>query len=159
MKDLFERFKIYNHLLVIVGFIGFAALSNCGKKTTGDPIPTVQVDKYINISLPGYSQLQNLGGYVTESGGVKGLFVIKNYSGTYQCFDLCCSFQPLDSCAKLTVDSSGVFLKCGTYASGVWQPCCGSQFGIDGVAQKAPASRPLRQYQVSFDGNYLHIFN
>lgn len=137
-------------------------LIKCNKKNnnTDDVIPFATVDRYYNVSLPGYISLMNPGGWIIDStAGVKGLFIIKNYSNEYKAFDLNCSYHPLDQCAKLTVDSSGLFLKCGQYVAGVWQPCCDSRFGIDGIPTKAPASRILRQYQTSFDGIVLRVFN
>lgn len=134
----------------------------CGKKdkNTDAAIPFAVVDRYYNITMPGYINLSNPGGWVTDTtAGVRGLFIIRNFAGEFKAFDLNCSYHPLDACSCLTVDSSGLFLRCGKYQNGVWQPCCDSHFGTDGIPTKAPATRLLRQYQTSFDGMTVHVFN
>ena len=151
--------KMNKLLLIAVAVFGSFLLSCNNNQNQDDPIPLVAVDKYINVTFPGYINLQIPGGWVVEPGGVKGLFIMKNFTSEYLCFDLNCSYHPLDACSKLTVDSSGLFFKCGKYDSSVWKPCCGSEFSYDGIPAKAPATRVLRKYNCTFDGTLLHIFN
>lgn len=162
MFAIFARMKLSYFFNFFTAFSLFSLIAGCGSKdkNTDDPIPFATVDRYYNTSSPGYIVLNNPGGWIVDStAGVRGLFVIKNYSNEYKAFDLCCSYHPLDACSKLTPDSSGLYFKCGKYVGGLWQPCCDSKFGIDGVPTKAPATRLLRQYQTSFDGSVLRVFN
>ncbi|MDZ4757389.1 MAG: hypothetical protein SGJ10_04505 [Bacteroidota bacterium] len=138
----------------------FLIIFACGKSTKEDAIPYVTVDTYVNITLTQYIKLQNPGGWaVIDNVGVRGIAVFKNIASEYKAFDLNCSYRPLDSCSKLVVDSSGFFMKCGKYVGATWTPCCGSQFGTDGLPLKNPATRQLREYATVLTGNILHIYN
>lgn len=141
-------------------FSSFTILVSCGKNTKDDNIPYVTVDTYVNITLNQYIKLQNPGGWaVIDNVGVRGIVVFRNIASEFKAFDLNCSYHPLDSCSKLVVDSSGLFLKCGKYINGNWTTCCGSQFGTDGYPLKSPASRQLREYYITQTGNLLHIYS
>ncbi len=160
IKHIYTPLKIHRLKFFYVVLVLSTLSCNKNRQPSDDIIPFTTVDKYYNTTFPGLVILNNPGGWIIDSSaGTKGIFIIKNYSNEYKAFDLNCSYRPLDACSKLTVDSSGLFLKCGKYLSNTWQPCCDSRFGIDGIPTKAPATRVLRQYQVTFDGVILHVFN
>lgn len=131
---------------------------NCKPQQNVDPIPSVLVDVYVNTNLPNFQQLSIPGGYAYIEGGVKGIVLLRNFSNELRAYDRCCSFQPLDTCARITADSSGLFFKCGAYRP-QFIPCCGSYFDFQGLPTKSPAVRSLREYRLSNDNGLVHIFN
>jgi Rieske Fe-S protein len=120
----------------------------------------VGVNEYLNLQLPSNQTLNYPGNYMIIGGGHRGIVVYHNIDDTYIAFDRTCSYKASDACSKLTPDSSGFFLGCGSYdASKVWIPCCDSRFQFDGTITRGPAIYPLKRYNTSLDGSVLHIFN
>ncbi|WP_183567107.1 hypothetical protein [Mucilaginibacter sp. SP1R1] len=121
---------------------------SCGK---GDPVPSVPVDFSAAFNSPAMSGLNSAGGVVLISGyGVAGLIIYRTASGNYVAYDRCSSYQPEKKCA-VTVDATGFT---------VTDPCSGSKFSLaDGNPVKAPATKALRSYIVSYDQFTIHVYN
>jgi len=120
---------------------------------SGDPesqIPPALVNETINLTNLQFQNLQFIGGTVTIAGGVRGIIVYRASTDEYRAFEANCSYQPLDACALVEVESSGLFLE---------DSCCSSTFNFDGFPTGGPASLPLRQYTTSLQGNFLVITN
>ena len=58
--------------IFFIGFIVFNILLNNSCNKNNQIVPYVYVDLYVNISLPSYSNLNAIGGWVYVSGGSKG---------------------------------------------------------------------------------------
>ncbi len=128
----------------------FAFEISCKKKDK-DVVPNVPVDIYIYTTDPQFFNLQAAGGHEYITGGSRGILVYRVSGNDFVSFDRHCTYQPSNSCGQIEVIQTNI--------SAV-DSCCGSQFSIvDGSVQKGPASFPLKQYQTTFDGNVLHIFN
>lgn len=126
-------------------------LSFSCKKKDEDYVPGVYVDMYMYASSPSFVDLNAVGGWLYANGGVRGIIVYRKSNTEFMAYDRDCTYQPSNSCAKVDVDSTNIIMK---------DPCCSSEFIItDGTVLKSPAVLPLKQYQTSFDGNTLHIFN
>jgi Rieske Fe-S protein len=131
----------------------------CHTKNKDDEIPAVPVNIYIDLNINTSAPLSVLGGYIYVTGGNKGIIVLHNFDDNFLAIERTCSYHPYDACNLITVDSGGVFYKCGKYNGSNFEACCGSQFTLDGFVSKGPASRPLRTYTTSKSGSQLHIFN
>lgn len=102
-------------------------------------------------SSPSFVALNAVGGWLYVAGGAKGILIYRKSNSEFMAYDRNCTYQPSDACAQVEVDSSNLIAR---------DSCCGSEFLItDGTVLKSPAALPLKQYQTTFDGNTLHIFN
>ena len=136
--------------LVIAGFI-MMLLNNCTKNQ--NIVPYVYVDQYINISLPSYSSLNSIGGWVYISGGSQGIIVYRQSYDQFSAYDRHCTFNAENPCGKASVDPTNSFVECS---------CDSSQYQLyDGLVIQGPATYSLKNYQTSFDviTNQIHIFN
>lgn len=136
--------------LVWVLFFGIWCLSSCESSDPQDQIPAAIVNETINITNQQYQNLQFIGGHVNIEGGVRGIIIYRASSNEYRAFERNCSFEPLNSCARVEVDGSSLFLT---------DPCCSSTFDFQGFPTGGPASLPLRKYLTLLDGNFLTITN
>ena len=135
---------------VILIQIFCSLLIACESSGPEDQIPAAIVNETINLTNQQYLSLQFVGGYVTISGGVRGIIIYHAPNGQYRAFEQNCSFEPLNTCARVEVDGSGLFLI---------DSCCTSTFNFDGFPTGGPASLPLRLYNTIVQGNLLTIIN
>ena len=125
--------------------------SGCDPDLSDDPIPFLAFpDVTINLTLPAYSGLSTTGGYATnDEAGVRGVIIYRESSSSFRVFERNCSYHPNDACATVNVDVSGLFM---------FEPCCSSTFSFSsGQPTGGIAWRPLRQYKVILDSNFLII--
>ncbi len=114
-------------------------------------IPQVQVQIVINTLDPQFQSLNGIGGWSYVEGGSRGIIVFRSESENFKAFDRHCSFEPENTCARVSVIESSLFAE---------DSCCNSRFQlIDGQAIGGPASVGLQEYRTSFDGNIIQIFN
>ncbi len=128
--------------------------------TNPEPINNVPVSITINMALPAYFHLQNIGSYVYENGGVKGIVLVHHTDDNFYAFDRACSYQPNSSnCSKIEVDEATIQFRCGQTTGTTFQKCCDSKFFFDGSVAQSPATFPLKSYSVSKSGNTIIISN
>ncbi|QNL51265.1 hypothetical protein H8S90_06735 [Olivibacter sp. SDN3] len=122
------------------------AICACQKDYYG--IPEVFVNEV--FSLNEYHQLVAAGGYATSArGGVAGILVYNTGNGIVA-FDRCSTVNPEKRCA-VEVDSTGIIIV---------DPCSEAKFDIrNGMPSKAPAERPLKPYEVRWEGNIIRVLN
>jgi nitrite reductase/ring-hydroxylating ferredoxin subunit len=146
-------------LITLTALILLNCSDNNGNGYTG--IPDVYVNKNVNLDLPSYSDLVNIGGYVLIADvGYMGIILYHNASDEYVAIERACTYRTTDKCAVVTVDNSGTFLRCGHYEGADWIACCDSKFTMDGyTVLNGPAKYPLKHYQVYKSGNNLTITN
>jgi nitrite reductase/ring-hydroxylating ferredoxin subunit len=154
MKIIFNlqntKTAIYNIKSIVFLCLLFFC-SNCTKNQ--NIVPYVYVDQYINISLPSYSSLNAIGGWVYITGGSKGIIVYRQSYDQFSAYDRHCTYEANNPCGKASVDSSNSFVECS---------CDGSQYQLyDGLVIQGPAAYSLKPYNTTFDpmSNQLHIFN
>jgi hypothetical protein len=135
-----------------VALFGSQLLTACGSDTnTVEPqIPLVSFTESINLTNQQYTALRADNGAAYVGGGVRGLVVVRQSASTYLAFERNCPYRAYDTCARVGIDASRLFLK---------DACCNSQFDLQGRVQSGPANRPLRQYRTSLSGNLLSITN
>ncbi len=138
-------------LLLIPSFLLFLLSASCRK--SNQAVPYVPVDLYINVSLPLYSNLNVVGGWVYINGGSKGLIVYRQTTETFMAYDRHCTYNIDNPCGAASVDSTNLTISCD---------CDGSQYQIyDGAVINGPATYSLHQYRTSYNpaNNTLHIYN
>ena len=141
MKSLF---KIILLLLVVSYCFSCKKQSNSGVALT-----TVDISLYANN--PSFFNLNAIGGYVNITGGVRGILVYRKTSSDFMAYDRNCTYQSTQLCATVSVDATHIL---------AGDSCCGSKYSIyDGTVTHGPATLPLKQYQTTWDGTTLHIFN
>src|SRR5688572_15337461 len=103
---------------VIIGLsVAGLAISSCKKdKDEEDLIPYKPVNIQLNVTNIEYAPLRQQNGTVAIPGGVRGILVVNQGSNLYYAFERNCPFQPFDTCAVVSLDSTRLFLK---------DPCCG----------------------------------
>jgi hypothetical protein len=120
--------------------------------TKDDYIREVYVNKYVNLSLPEYSEIAISGSAIFIEGGVEGIIIYHGVGNDYKVYDRNCSYEPSLSCSVIDTVNAGIAY-CG---------CCPSAFDINnsGGPINAPALLPLKTYNWGLDdNNVLHIFN
>lgn len=129
--------------------LGIGMLSAC-KDEQLVIIPDVFVNERINLTTQEALPLRQDGGFIYNEGGLRGIIIYRQDQYTYKAFERTCTFQPQDSCARVEVDPSRLFMI---------DSCCSSQFNWNGQIMGGPAPAPLKRYQVALDGNILTVYN
>lgn len=133
----------------IVLFLIFS--SNSCEKGTPSGIPYVPVNYQLTVSNPEFSPLLAVGGWLYIGGGSRGIIVYRATPDEFRAFDRHCTFQVNDNC-RVNMDDTDI--------QAVDEECCESKFLIiDGAPIDGPANIGLHQYNTSYDGNTLLIFN
>ncbi len=121
------------------------------KKDVKNPIPDVYVNFYLNISSTLYIELASVGGWVNLTGGYKGIVVYRSSADEFMAFERACPYDWDVDSAYVSVEPSGLVLKCKS---------CGSEFLIiDGSIVNGPATVSLKQYNTEYDGQNVHVYN
>lgn len=126
--------------------------NNCNPNRK-NPIPNVPFDITINISLPQYIDLQNVGSYAFVQGGSKGIIVYRMSYDQFIAFD---RHNPSDAsfnCAEPLTPRTDNFLELS-------DSCSNARFSLlDGSAIEG-SNVGLRQYMTVYDGAYkVRIYN
>lgn len=142
----------YKRLFYIGVFLSLQLWINSGcNKKKNTVIPYVPVNIYIYPSDPTFNKLNTPGGWVYLSGGSRGIIVYRRSNEEFVAYDRHCTYDTENTCGQVEVTSTQITAV---------DSCCGSEFVLtDGSVVKSPSTVPLQAYQVSFNGNELHIFN
>jgi hypothetical protein len=94
---------------VLIAFVSAVLLfSGCSKSSNGvnyittDFFPALNVDFYINLSLPSASPLLFPQGWIYQQGGYRGIIVYRNFD-EYVAFDRTCPYKTDSSCSYVSV--------------------------------------------------------
>lgn len=126
------------------------AVLSCNKDNL-DRIP----DAYVNyqITLQEFNIKNNNGVLIVnkrEDTGVAGLIIFRRPDNVYVAYDRCSSVNPEQRCAIVPDDPNLT----------ATDPCSGAKFSLfDGSPVKAPAKRPLKEYQVIITNFTLTVRN
>jgi len=138
--------KRFYYILIVL----FLFTVSCSKDDNSQ-IPLVNVNLFLNMNNPEFINLNAPGGWVYYIGGSRGLIIYRVSTSDFNVYDRHCTFDSSNSCALVSVEVNNITGK---------DNCCGSQFLItDGSITQGPATLALKQYQTSFDGSVLHVFN
>ncbi|MBX2981829.1 MAG: hypothetical protein KF843_04095 [Flavobacteriales bacterium] len=137
-------------LPVLIGAATVFLATGC-KKDRDVPVPVVPVQIEINLNFPEYNALLVPGGWAYVTGGSEGLIVYRRSQDAFTALDRHCTYQAENIC-RVTVDDSQVMARDTT--------CCHSAFLLlDGSVSQGPAALGLKQYNTTFNGTILRIFN
>jgi nitrite reductase/ring-hydroxylating ferredoxin subunit len=139
--------------VIILGLLLIMGIS-CSKESTqaDSAIPYVPVNETVNINDPKYVNLKNIGGWAYLIGGSRGIILYRESTEVVRAYERQCTFDPIEVCS--TVDMDAALLQAND------ADCCGSIFSLlNGAIIKGPASRPLIQYQTTFDGTNITVTN
>lgn len=159
-----KKFTTYI-LTSILAVVAVVTLSQCKKDGSQqqNDVPNVPVNITVNMNLPEYLSLQSQGGWAYLNGGVKGIVLYHHFDDAFYALERNCPYQPFDDCATVTVDLTGVFLRCGKFKSNTdttWIPCCNSEYSMEsGFLISGPSRFSLKNYRVSRSGNVLYVSN
>lgn len=128
-------------------FICLIILTSC-KKDKEDRIPDVFVDYHVSLQE---FNIKNTNGVLAVNGiGVAGILIYHRPDNGYVAYDRCSSVNPSQKCAVTPDDPSLT----------ATDPCSGAKFSLyDGTPMKAPAKRPLKQYQVIISSFEIYVTN
>jgi len=135
-------------------------LNSCDKNNDA-PIQLGYTNIFIRPNSTEYQQLNTSGGWVYLTGGTlsRGILVYRLSTDEFKAYertptykpDSCCVYSPVEKCAKVIVEESGVIVK---------DTCSGTRYLIlDGSVIDGPARYALLQYRTEYDGDILHIYN
>lgn len=125
----------------------FLVLTSCKKDNEGR-IPDVYVNYHVTLQE---FNISSKNGVLLANGGVAGLLIYRRPDNNYVAFDRCSSVNPEQKCAVVPDDPSLT----------ATDACSGAKFSIyDGTPMKAPAKKPLKQYQVNIINTFeIHVTN
>ncbi len=149
-----------NNYSILLPFLALL-FTGCDKEDEGkyERIPERNVNREVNINDPYYTSLNHKGGYIYLDEGFKGVILAKSYDGDFIALERACPYEPKKDCAKVTVDSSNVYIRCGHYGSNEWIPCCNSKYNLKGHILEGPSQKPLKTYNIQKDGSIVQIRN
>lgn len=111
-------------------------LLSCNKDRE-DRIPEVYVNYH--ITLQEFNIKNKNGVLLVNNTGVAGLIIYRRPDNVFVAYDRCSSVNPQQKCAVIPDEPSLT----------ATDPCSGAKFSLyDGSPVKAPAKRPLKEYQV-----------
>lgn len=124
---------------------------SCSKDNKNSAIPYTDVNITIYTSDPDFIDLNAVGGWTSVTGGLRGIIIYRYSNNEFKAYERDCPYNPNDPCALISVEVNDIIASCS---------CCGSRFQLsDGDVIQGPSSYPMKEYQTSWDGNALHIFN
>lgn len=134
-------------LLLMLASVAF----NSCTKGNASGIPYVPVNYQLTVSNPEFSPLLAVGGWLYIGGGSRGIIIYRFSPDEFRAYDRHCTFQVTENC-RTSMDNTDI--------TAVDTECCDSKFLIvDGAPIAGPAAVGLHQYNTSFDGNTLLIYN
>ena len=144
----FFRFVFIPFIICSIIFFGLTA---CSKEENKNEIPVVSVNFVITPNSTEYLELNAVGGWVTVTGGYRGIIIYRKSSSEFMAFERACPYDWQETDARVDIEASGLTVVC---------PSCQSKFIlIDGTPFEGPSHYPLKQYQTQYDGNLLYISN
>ena len=142
MKSL----PIIQFLILVISFI-----SGCSKEENKNEIPVVAVNFVVNPNSTEYLELNAVNGWVAVTGGYRGIILFRKSLTEFMAYERACPYDWEMTDARIDVESSGITTIC---------PHCKSKFILlDGSPYSGPSPYPLKQYQTSYDGTLLYVYN
>ena len=143
------RFHRIGYLLLF--FLFACLLPQCKKEKQQNEVPTVAVSIALDPNSTEYLRLNSVNGWEYLTGGYRGIIVFRASTNGFMAYDRACPYDWNQTSSRMVVDSSGITTVC---------PSCNSKFIlIDGSPYSGPSPYPMKQYQTSFNGTTLYIYN
>lgn len=142
--------KIYCKLLIFFGLI-IISFTSCHDDNAYPDIPDVPFSFVINPNSTQYLELNHIGGWVYLSGGYNGLLIYRSSLTEFMAYERACPYDFENDTARVEVDESGITCFC---------PVCGSKYILmDGTPYDGPSRALLKQYETTYDGSLLYVYN
>ena len=146
MNPGFHRIGLY---FLLFSFVFF--LPQCKKESQQNEIPVVAVNIAIDPNSTEYIRLNAVNGWEYLTGGYKGIIVFRSSPDGFMAYERACPYDWEQTLARLVVDNSGITTEC---------PSCKSKFSLNnGLPSSGPSSYPMKQYETTYDGTTLYIYN
>lgn len=131
--------------------LSIVLIASCKKENPQPVIPEVYVNFAINPNSTEYLDLNYAGGFVTVTGGYRGILLYRIFDNQFLAYERTCPWDPFEEGARIEMDAAGTTMTC---------PVCGSQYIItDGSPFAGPSTYLLKQYRTTYDGNLLYVYN
>lgn len=132
-------------------FLVLLITSGCGKDDNHPEIPDVPVSFVIDPNSTEYLELSHISGWIYLTGGYNGILVYRASMTDFMAYDRACPYDFQDSNARIEMEVSGITCVC---------PVCNSKYIItDGTPFEGPSRYMMKQYQTTFDGSLLYVYN
>jgi nitrite reductase/ring-hydroxylating ferredoxin subunit len=135
-------------------------ITSCDKDKSSTSNNNNQVNAVVNIYIykntPEFFNLQVPGGWMYKQGGNCGVIIYRidqnENNDDFVAYERNCPFEGIANLnAVVNVNTDNISAE---------DTICGSKFYLtNGGIINGPAANPLKQYNVTYDGNVLHIFN
>jgi len=144
IKKTIQYIFVFLPLLLLI-----IACGNDNNDSQEGIIPNVQVNFFLQ---PDGLDFIPVGGFrYYDYEGYRGVLIYRVDQFNFNAFERTCPYDPLEECAQVEVDQSGILLI---------DSCCMSQYSIlDGMPAGGPTNIPLKQYFTSYDGTTLQVYN
>jgi nitrite reductase/ring-hydroxylating ferredoxin subunit len=114
-------------------------------------IPYVYVNFAVMPNSTQYIELNSPGGYVTVTGGYRGIIIYRKTESEFMAYERACPYDPTSDSARIQVDVSSITCTC---------PRCKSKYILlDGTPYEGVSRWPMKQYRTNYDGTYLYVTN
>ncbi len=123
-------------------FMLTSCLAGCKKSEDDSPSGPDSIDFTLDLNQSSNTSLNNPGGYIYKD----GVIVAKTSGGSFVAVAAACSHE-------------GTSVQYENAQSRFHCPNHGSNFTTDGNVINGPASRPLKSYKTSLNGNMLRVFS
>ena len=134
-------------ILFLLALIWLATASRCERDNF---IPYVPVNFEINLNLPAYQALNAPTGWITVSGGSRGIVIYRVNQDEFKAYDRHSTYD-IEAACQIAVNEDNIL---------VTDPCSGSQWLLlDGSVAEGPADLPLHQYNVIWNEPVLRVTN
>jgi nitrite reductase/ring-hydroxylating ferredoxin subunit len=136
-------------LVLLFVFVFF--LPQCKKESQQNEIPVIAVSIALDPNSTEYIRLNSVNGWEYLTGGYKGIIVFRSSTDGFMAYERACPYDWDKSTARINVDTSGITTVC---------PSCKSKFILlDGSPIGGPSPYPMKQYQTTYNGVTLFIYN
>lgn len=123
------------------------------RKNRVHPVPSIAFEIQVDMNLPTYQELNNVGGWAYVSGGIKGIIIYRQSVEVFVAWERMSPEDPDMTCASGLVADSTNFLQLN-------DPCSDAVFSLYDGSPIANSSWGLRKYQAEWSGsNLLRVYN
>ena len=143
--------KFFRSGFLSLMFILFLLFPQCKKENQQNEIPTVAVSISIDPNSTEFIRLNSVNGWEYLTGGYRGIIVFRSSTNGFMAFERACPYDWNSNTTRIVVDSSGITTVC---------PTCKSKFILlNGAPYAGPSPYSMKQYQTTYNGTTLYIYN
>jgi nitrite reductase/ring-hydroxylating ferredoxin subunit len=142
--------EVLKKAVLLICFLSLVFVFSCKKDDT-QYVPNVYVNFQLDPNSTMYLGLNQIGGWIYVTGGVKGIIIYREEQDKFKAYDRACPYDYDVSGAIIEAEPSGLTLI---------DSLCGSRYIItDGSVLNGPAQKGMKAYRTSYDGRTLYVFN